>query len=357
LGLGIGILVAVLVAPTLLDAFRGGDPSTRIIVVGGVFLVIASLGAAAGFAVGVRIRRAIPYGAARYVDKTAGAMAGALGTLLILWLLLPAISEVPGEVSRQARGSEIAQALDKIAPRPPESLQALRQFVRDVNFPQVFEDLRPSPVTGIPPAADVLAPDVEALVAASTVRVSGDGCGQVMVGSGFSPEAGIVVTNAHVVAGVDDVSVERPDGRQFSAQVQVFDPNRDLAVLAVPGLGSPTLALGTADPGTVGAVFGHPGGQTEIEISPARIEDEIEAVGRNLYNTSTTRRDVFILAADLAPGDSGGPLVNEAGTVVGVAFAIAPDRPGTAYAVTDSELREVLDLPRGGTVSTGSCVG
>jgi S1-C subfamily serine protease len=103
-------------------------------------------------------------------------------------------------------------------------------------------------------------------------------------------------------------------------------------------------------------VFGHPGGQVDLEVSPAGIAERINAVGRDLYDSRSTRRDVFILAADLAPGDSGGALVDEQGTVVGVAFAIAPDRAGTAYALTDDELSEVLALPRGATVSTGSCV-
>jgi S1-C subfamily serine protease len=148
----------------------------------------------------------------------------------------------------------------------------------------------------------------------------------------------------------------RPDRRVLSAQVQVFDPRRDLAVLGVRGLDQAPLQIGEADPGDEGAVFGHPRGQVSVEVHPARIDDERTAIGRDLYNESQTRRRVFFLAASLSPGDSGGALVNTNGAVVGVAFAIAPDEPATAYAVTDEELRPVLAQPRSGAVSTGPCV-
>jgi S1-C subfamily serine protease len=354
-GLGLGIVVAALLLPELLSIFPEGDEITRLVIVGGSFFLIASLGGALGFSAGAYIRRAIPFGAPRHIDKWAGAVAGVVGTFVFLWLLFPAISEVPGDVSRQARSSSIARALNEFGPRAPESMQALREFVRDVNFPEVFADLRPSPSTGVPPA-QVLSADVQARVAASTVLVSGSACGRIMVGSGFSPEPNVIVTNAHVVAGVRNVSVERPDGRRLSARVQVFDPNRDLAVLSVSGLGEAALTIGDAPSGMEGAVFGHPGGQVDLEVSPARIAERINALGRDIYGSSSTRREVFILAAQLAPGDSGGPLVDRSGTVVGVAFAIAPDRPGTAYALTRKELREALEAPRAASTSTGSCV-
>ena len=165
-----------------------------------------------------------------------------------------------------------------------------------------------------------------------------------------------IVTNAHVVAGVDRPTVIRADGRQLNATVQVFDPARDLAVLRVPGLGQAALEIGSAEVGTEGAVFGYPGGQRELEITPARIENQLNAVGRDLYGTSTTRREVFILSARVEPGDSGEALTDAEGVVVGVAFAIAPDRPSTAYALTSEELNAVLAVPRPGAVDTGPCL-
>jgi S1-C subfamily serine protease len=126
--------------------------------------------------------------------------------------------------------------------------------------------------------------------------------------------------------------------------------------LDVTGLGEPPLPLGSARPGATGAVFGHPGGQDAVEVSPARVQEEVSALGRDLYDSHPIRRQVYILAANLAPGDSGGPLVDRSGSAVGVAFAIAPDRPGTAYALTDDELRAVLAQPRERVADTGPCL-
>ncbi|MEA2843011.1 MAG: hypothetical protein QOJ69_682 [Actinomycetota bacterium] len=351
-----GIVVAAAVAPLVLDRIDGLDPQLRMLLAIGVFLAVASVGAAVGEVVGLRLRRLLPTGILRQADHAGGALAGAAGILLLLWLFLPALADIPGGISSQVRNSSIAQAVESAAPRAPKPLQDLRRAVVDANFPEVFSGMRPAPDTGPPPDASALPAAVQNRVGASTVRLQGRACNRVLSGSGFTVDAETVVTNAHVVAGVDRPTVIRPDGRQLNATVQVFDPRRDLAVLRVPGLGQPALDIGTADVGTEGAVFGYPGGQRELEITPARIENQVNAVGRDLYGTSTTRREVFILSAHVEPGDSGGALTDADGVVVGVAFAIAPDHPSTAYALTSDELTAVLAVPRGGAVDTGSCL-
>jgi S1-C subfamily serine protease len=355
-GLGLGVAAAVMVAPTVLRAVGDAiDPQFRAMVTVGLFLVLASLGATLGEVVGVTVRRLIPFGPARAVDRAVGAGFAGLVTVVLLWLLLPALSEVPGEVSSQVRNSSVAQAVDRAAPTAPGPLQALRNLVQDADFPRVFEGLGPSPSTGDPPEASGLDPEVEARVAESTVRLSGTACGRVLQGSGFVPEPGIVVTNAHVVAGVSAPTVQTPSGRRLDAQVVAFDPNRDLAVLQVANLGAAALPTAEPEVGGDGAVFGHPGGQVQLEVSPARVERRVDAQGRNIYDDELVRRDVLVLASRLAPGDSGGALVNTSGEVIGVAFAIAPDRPGTAYAVSSAELRTVLEVARS-PVSTGPCI-
>jgi S1-C subfamily serine protease len=151
-------------------------------------------------------------------------------------------------------------------------------------------------------------------------------------------------------------SVLRTDGRRLPATVEVFDPERDLAVLRVAGLGEAALPVGSGDVGKEGAVFGHPNGQDELAVIPARIDSKVNAQGRDLYGDREIRREVLILAAALVPGDSGGALVDPAGAVVGVAFAVAPDEPATAYALSSVELRAVLAVPRAPTVDTGPCL-
>lgn len=357
IGLGLGIGVAVVLAPKVLELFnQSGDPQVRALIAVGLFVLIASLGATAGEVVGAKLRHLIPPGPARQVDRAVGAVAAGVSVLVLLWLLLPALAEVPGDVASQVRNSAIARAVDRAAPTAPGPLQTLRNLVQNADFPRVFEGLRPAPGGGAPPAQVDLDPAVVDRVSASTVRVSGPACSQVLEGSGFSPEAGIVVTNAHVVAGVETPTVQTPTGKRVRAQVVVFDPNRDLAVLQATGLGEPALEIANPKVGDEGAVFGHPGGQVDLEVAPARVTQRIPALGRDIYDAHATRRDVLILAARLRPGDSGAALVSTSGTVIGVAFAIAPDDANTAYALSSSELRAVLNVPRAGPVSTGPCL-
>jgi S1-C subfamily serine protease len=206
------------------------------------------------------------------------------------------------------------------------------------------------------PAGPGLPGTLASRVTASTVRVSGVACGLRLQGSGFSPAPDTVVTNAHVVAGTSNTTVLRPDGRTLPAQVQIFDPSRDLAVLAVPGLGQTPLPLGSAVLGETDAVFGHPRGQVPVEVSPARVIRKVTVDIGDIYGRPTTPRQIIVLNADLEPGDSGGPLVNAAGQVVGVAFGTATLRASTAFAMASEELAPLLAQPRNGPVSTGPCL-
>jgi len=356
-GLTLGIIVASRFAPDILTSFADEPSSNKLLIAAGLFLGAAFAGQALGLLIGSSFHRFLPIGPLRRLDRIGGAIAGFVGVVAAVWLLLPSISTVPGWPAQQARNSAIAHAVDQLFPRPPDTLQALRRLVGPEAYPRIFDSLRGGPtVVGAPPSALPFAAGVADRVAASTVKVEGIACRRVQDGSGFSPAPDVIVTNAHVVAGERDTYVIRPDGRRMRAAVAVFDPNRDLAVLRVPGLGQAPLAVATTRTGTEGAVFGHPNGQERLAISPAGVRQRVEALGRDLYDQRDTRRQIYILAADLHPGDSGGGLVDRLGNVVGVAFAIAPDRAGTAYALTDAELRAVLALPRDGRASTGPCV-
>ena len=359
IGLGVGLYVAARLVPSAVELLGdGADSSSRLLVAFVVLIGGAFLGQGLGMLAGAKLRMAIPPGPARGVDHGVGALLGGLGVLLAVWLLLPAMSDVKGSAARLTRSSKVAGFIDETLPQPPETVQSLRTLVGDVDFPRVFEGLYRAPETGPPPAASGLPPAILDRVKASTVKVEGKACGRIQDGSGFVIAANTVVTNAHVVAGERATEVIRPDRRRVKATVTVFDANRDLAVLRVEGLGLTPLSMvdKTVGEGTQGAVLGHPGGQTPIAVAPSKVNRRVDAVGRDLYDRRPTTRDVFILASRLAPGYSGGPFVNTAGEVAGVAFAIAPDRDGVAYAVTDVELREALATNRGAAQSTGPCL-
>ncbi len=358
LGLGLGILLAVRFLPSAVSLLGGGNASSKVMIAAALLLGGAFTGQGVGLVAGASLRRFVPHGPLRAVDSAVGAAVGAVGVLTAVWLLLPSLAEVPGSISSQARHSFMAQAIDDNLPRPPDTLQALRRLVGEGGSPRVFDNLRPAPEAGPPPANTGIPPAVLARVTASTVKVTGVACRQVQDGSGFAVAPETIITNAHVVAGQGPgrTRVVRSDGRPLRASVMTFDPDRDLAVLRVPGLGQQPLSIASGTVGSRGAVFGHPGGQERVRAAPAAVRRQVQAVGRDLYDSRSTRREVFVLAADLRPGDSGGPLVSQVGSVIGVAFAIAPDRPGTSYAVTDKELRAALSVPRRAPVGTGPCL-
>ncbi|HVF32041.1 MAG TPA: MarP family serine protease [Acidimicrobiales bacterium] len=341
IGIGVGFYVALRLVPTVLRSFDLPTASGRLLVTVAVLIVGTFVGQAIGLVVGHRVRGVLPIGGARSADRLIGGAAGAVSIVLALWLAVPTLADVAGWPARQARGSVLAKAVDGWLPDPPDATRSVRQLVDGRGFPSVFDALEPAPDAGLPPVDSGLEPDVVASVTAGTVKVMGEACRRIQEGSGFVISEDVVVTNAHVVAGEDDIDVVRPDGKRLRASVAVFDASRDLAVLRVDKLGLPVLDRADAKAGSTGAVFGHPGGQDAVRAAPARISDQVTADGQDIYG-EPTQREVFILAANLRPGDSGGPLVDTAGRVVGVAFAIAPDRPGTAYALTGAELDGVV---------------
>ncbi|CAN5201932.1 MarP family serine protease [soil metagenome] len=354
-GLAVGIYVTTRFLPDLLELvpLPAEDPTGRLVVAIGILLVGAFLGQGIGLLVGSKAHFAIPT-AGRPLDRAGGALAGAFGVLVAIWLLLPTFAAVPGTISSQARNSFTARTVDSVAPAPPDTLNALRRLVGDTRFPDVFAALRPAPDVGPPPGGSGLSSALAQTVAASTFRIEGEACGRLQEGSGFVVEPEVVITNAHVVAGEDVTEVIGVDGSRTAADVVYFDPDTDVAVLEAPGLDAPALAIEDGGVGVQGAVFGYPGGGS-LEISPFEVREAVEAVGRDLYGSGPTRRQVLILASGIAPGDSGGALVTPSGSVIGAAFAIAPDRSDTAYALAADELEEALAAPRA-PADTGPCL-
>jgi S1-C subfamily serine protease len=354
-GLAVGALVADHFLPDVVAFFSSSDPQIRLIAAISFLVGASMLGQGVGLAVGSLLHAALPLGAGlRQGDRVAGSALGVIGVLTAVWVLTPALAAVPGWPAESARGSAIAHLVQDAAPNPPETMQALRRFVQDGTFPAVFNELRRSPNVG-PPPIDGLPEAVHQKVVQSTVKVTGEACRRIQEGSGFAALPDMIVTNAHVVAGEKSPRVETPQGKSLAATVVLFDTNRDLALLRVPGLSEQPLPVGKAKQGDTGAVYGHPGGG-DLRAAPARISQELIAVGRDIYDHNDTRRSIFVLGAELRPGDSGAALIDKAGEVVGVAFAIAPDKPGVSYALTDKELRPVLAAAGTTGVSTGACL-
>ena len=358
LGLALGFYLAILFLPSVAVDLASASPGVQLAVA--ILLLVggAIAGQAVGLILGSRLHSALPIGPIRQVDRVVGAIVGVVGVIVVLWLLIPSVSTVPGWPARATTGSGIARWVSRDLPPPPDALQVVRRIIGQ-DAPQVFSELQQGTATGAPPAAIPLSPALRDQVAASTVKVEGQACDRIYEGSGFAAGPDLIVTNAHVVAGESPGNTEvlLPNGRLIPATVVMFDPNRDIALLSVRGLGEAPLSLAAPQVGQVGAVFGHPNGQDPLATTPARVAQEETAVGQDIYDSHTTRRQVLVLASALAHGDSGGALVNTSGTVMGVAFAISADQSGTSYALNSSELRAALTEPRSASgTSTGPCL-
>jgi len=356
IGLGLGLFVGARALPWLVEQFDHESPASLLLLGGIVLLAAAVIGQGVGVLVGSQLRVNLPSDEWAVADRAFGGLAGAFGVVIAVWLLLPSMADVPGAFATQARNSVVARQVDRLFPDPPDALVALRRLVGEDQFPRVFSALRPAPDVGPPPADPGIGGDVVAAVSPSTVKITGVACNRVQEGSGFvtlGPD--VVVTNAHVVAGQSETQVELTDGSILDARVVVFDPDRDLAVLRVPGLQRPPLPIADGQPGTSGGVFGYPGG-APLRVQPFLVGEEVRAVGTDIYDQRRTEREVLILASQLRPGDSGSALVDGSGRVVGVAFAIAPDDPNVAYALDVLELQAVLAGDLATPVATGPCL-
>jgi S1-C subfamily serine protease len=355
-GMAAGLVVGALALPPVLRTLDGASSAQLLFVTIGLLMGAAFVGQAIGMFVGTRLHATLPGSSVRSVDRVAGAGAGLVGLLVLLWVLLPLMADVPGWFAAQARSSVLAGWVDDRFPEPPDTVDTLRRLIGDEQFGRVFTDVfERAPDLGPPPTSTNIPQAVVDAVVPSTVKVEGIACSRIQEGSGFVVAPGLIVTNAHVVAGEGETVVERSDGSEVRARVVAFDPNRDLAVLRADELDRPALPLGTIAEGGVGAVFGHPGGGA-LRAAPFQVGQTLTATGTDIYDRSTTRREILVLASDLQPGDSGSALIDPSGRVVGVAFAIAPDRPGVAYALAREELDGVLAGDLSSPVDTGSCL-
>lgn len=345
-GVAVGALAATFTVPLVLRVLDGGPPSTRFVVGIAVLAATVALSSSLFQAVGARARAGVAATSLSGLDRVLGALAGGALILAVVWFLLPAAAGTSGEIARQVRGSALVGMVDTLAPSPPQAAYDLTALVDRTRFPAVFDDLRPSPETGPPPADIPVDPAVVDRATAATVQVRARGCGRRYDGSGVVIADDVIVTNAHVVAGADEVTVTRPDGTRRSATVVRFDPDRDLAVLETDGLGAPALALGRADRGDDGVSIGYPGGQSAPRVAPLRVEDRRTATGRDIYGQPGREREVLFLAAQLRQGDSGSPVVDTRGDVIGIVFAVSPDRDTAAFALDRVEVDGILDAPR-----------
>jgi S1-C subfamily serine protease/uncharacterized membrane protein required for colicin V production len=340
-----GIALVVLAAPFIAGLVANAAFLIRtaivIIFVGALVLIAQGIGSA----VGGMIRRRIGAGVLGGLDAGGGAVFGFVRGLFLVWLLggLFGVMPVSG-FSVEAGQSLILRALDSRFPSPVVLAAQLGQLAEAAGLPDIFVGAPPPTdlPAGIPSAARA-----ESLVAnsrGSTVRVEATACGNFVTGSGFAVGAHYVMTNAHVVAGSDQVWISF-DGQldRHRARVVLFDPELDAALLYEPDvrLAPLTLAPQTPPRGEEAAALGFTGGG-RLRTIPAVVSREINAVGRDIYGSKIVERQVIELREDVSPGDSGGPLLIANGDVAGVTFSESESDPLIGYALTPDAVARAI---------------
>ena len=358
-----GGLAGMVLAPRVVGGWQPGP--AQVVVAVAVVLLAASAGQALLGWAGGRLRAALRWRPARLLDSAAGAALGVVAVLVVAWFVAAALRQAPlPTLARDVAGSRVLHGVDRVMPDDAHGLfGSFRSALGERGFPQVFGGLSPERIVPVSPPSPAVAasPGVRA-AAGSVVRVDGDarGCSRSVEGSGFVFAPGLVMTNAHVVAGVAAPVVRvRGTGEPLGADVVVFDPGRDLAVLRVQDLGAPALEfVGGASRGDQGAVAGFPRGGP-YRVDAARVRETLTARGSDIYDSRRVTRSVLSLHTTVQPGNSGGPLLSPDGRVYGVVFAKSLDDARTGYALSLDEVAPVVAAARTARspVDTMGCTG
>ncbi|MBA2313127.1 MAG: MarP family serine protease, partial [Actinobacteria bacterium] len=318
-----------------------------------------SIGQAIGYLLGRRFGLVARRARLGGLDATLGAIFGAAAVLLFFWIAGTLLAAGPVRPLAGALGDSLVLRRMNEASRPPDVLAYLRQYLNTADFPQVFAGVpRPLDEPVALPAGKLARRAITA-AAESTVRVVVPACDGTQLGSGWIAADSTVVTNAHVVAGGDELSVEDDSG-SHPGTVVLFDPNTDVAVVRAEGLSGPPLELTTEalDRGAVGATLGYPGDANGgLDAQRAAVQKRFVALGKDIYARSDAPREVYELRSRVVGGDSGGPFVLPSGKVAGMVFAAATTDSGVGYALTGREISaEVASgTTREEAVSTGQC--
>ena len=287
------------------------------------------------------------------VDGVGGALlAGALA-LGLVWILGAVALHTAGmrELREPIQRSLILRELNAVL---PPSGPLLRTLARIDPFPRID-----GPGANVEPPDAAVARDPEVRQAGgSVVRVLGTACGLGVQGSGWIARDGVVVTNAHVVAGQDDTTVDvGGGGGEVAAEAVWFDVGNDLAILAAPGVaGVPALELAAdARSGTGGAVLGFPENGA-FDVRPARLGATRTAISRDAYGRGPVERAIVSFRGRVRSGNSGGPVVDGDGRVLTTVFASSAgsDRP-SGFGVPNAVVAAALERASG-PVDTGPCV-
>ena len=361
-GLVVGSVVGALIAPPLTRWISPGPHSSgQPLVATGIFVAALLIIEGIGSALGYRARVLTLKTRLATWDSVAGSFTSCLGVLFIAWFLGFTFANSSLTVlGSQIDSSTIERGLLDIAPQPPAFLAKVQEFLQNNELPTPFTGLSPPlPLEPLPASTDTAGVRTAEADVSRVVAFGCGGPGGALAGSAWPVGHDLMLTNAHVVAGSYRVTVQPPGEQPLNATVVLFDPNEDVAILHVPGLGMSPLpiASGNAPVATQGAVIGYPDGGSEATVAAA-VRGTEEATTWNIYYSASVTRETVVVSADVIPGDSGGPLVDLSGRVIGVTFATSTTSADEGYALAAADITGEIQAADGHTaaVSAGTCV-
>jgi S1-C subfamily serine protease len=360
-GVILGAIAGVLLAPHLVAHISA--PRAKLFAALFLILGLVVVGEVAGVVLGRAVRGAIHSNSVRFFDSLIGVAVQLVVVLVAAWLLATPLTSSSGQPNLAAavRGSRVLAQVNDFAPEwlktVPKRLSAL---LDTSGLPQVLEPFSRTPVVAVAAPDATLAnnPVVESTEPSVVkIRAIAPSCQKVLEGSGFVLSPDRVMTNAHVVAGANSVTVEA-SGNPYDATVVSYDPTVDIAILSVPNLPSGPLPFANTPvtSGTQAVVMGYPGGGGFM-ATPARIRELIELSGPDIYRSATVNREVYTVRASVEQGNSGGPLIDLNGQVLGVVFGAAVDDNDTGFVLTAKEVAaQLAHIGDTAPVATGECV-
>ncbi|MCL4446299.1 MAG: MarP family serine protease [Actinobacteria bacterium] len=352
-GIALGTFLALLEAPHL------SSPEPRIAVVIVLIIFPAMLFAALGRYAGLRSNSVLRRHHLGAIDSALGVTFAVISVLLSVWILAYLVSNTRYTwLSAAVQRSAIVRGLDNVMPAAPSTLTQVQSFLSDEGFPPVFSGLTPLSTSRVATPSSAQAQLIAARASSSTFKITGSACGYLLEGTGFVVAPGLLLTNAHVIAGETHTQVWDA-GTPYPATPILFDPNFDVALLRTTAPLAAPLQLDSApvQRGTSAAVVGFPenGGLT---TTPAGVAANLTARGPNIYSQGSVVRSIYEIDATVRPGNSGGPLVAQNGQVIGVVFSRSTVDPSVGFALTSpGVLRHVISaLSDTSAVRTGQCV-
>lgn len=304
----------------------------------------------------------LPFPFLKALDSLIGLFLAISTVLAVTLTVANAARVIPNKTIKDFFASSIV--VKEIEMYTPSNLKnyfiKIQETITNSPLPEVFQSLVESRFVANKVEENIEIPDSIKKSKNSVVRIDGiaQSCSAAMTGTGFIVGTERVITNAHVVAGVDEPVISQPNGTlQIQGKVIYIDRQKDIAVLFVPGLmGDKLTFIGPVTAHELGFVIGYPNGGV-LKTIPVSISSEFESLGADIDGQGQVKREVIVFGGEIKPGNSGGPLLNDQGQVLGMVFAVDAENKNTGYALAPQEMVEIINKSKEivKPVMTGGC--